>query len=85
MKRFITATAAAAMLASATAPAAFAQQDPEMTMLNGKVYRALRDCDLDANDIDSLTMAQVAGITIAASSEDQSQKCLKIEAIAIGD
>ncbi|EKE44280.1 hypothetical protein OCGS_1796 [Oceaniovalibus guishaninsula JLT2003] len=83
----ITAAATAAMLAGVAAPAAFAQQmeDPDVTMVTGKVFRALRACDIDGNMIDTLTMAQVAGITITASSDDGSNKCQKIEAIARGD
>ena len=84
MKRILTIIAASATLAGATAPAAFAQ-DQEVTMLTGKVFRALRDCDLDGNMVDTLTMAQVAGITIAASSDDGSEKCQTIESIAMGD
>lgn len=82
MKRILTVIAATATLTGATAPAAFAQ-DAEVTMLTGKVFRALRDCDIDGNMIDTLTMAQVAGITLAASSGDESEKCQKIAAIAM--
>ena len=87
MKRL---TATAALIVGVTASAAFAQTatempNPEMAMLTEKVSQALSDCDLDNGQIDSLTMAQVAGITIANDSEDGSDKCIRIEAIARGE
>lgn len=83
MTRFLTIAATAATLAGVSAPA-FAQDD-NVTMLTGKVFSALRSCDIDGNMIDNLTMAQVAGITLAQSSEDESDRCQKIEAIAMGE
>lgn len=86
MKRFLTVIAATATLGGVTAPAAIAQQqDADMTMLTGKVYRALRDCDIDTNIVDTLTMAQVAGITLSASSADEASKCERVQAIAMGE
>ncbi|SEN33069.1 hypothetical protein [Palleronia pelagia] len=84
MKRILTVIAASATLAGATAPAAMAQ-DAEVTMLTGKVFRALRTCDIDGNMVDELTMAQVAGITIASDSDDESEKCQRIRAIAMDE
>ncbi|TDL78391.1 hypothetical protein E2L08_10640 [Palleronia sediminis] len=82
MKMFVAAAAAAASLAGASAPAL--AQIAEMDMLTGKVFNALRDCDIDANAIDTLTMAQVSGIVITAGSADEADKCQRIEAIARG-
>ena len=81
MNRFLTIAVATATLAGVSAPAM--AQDAEVSMLTGKVYRALRDCNLDANMIDQLTMSQIAGITLTASSSDEAEKCQRIEAIAI--
>ncbi len=86
MKRFLTVIAATATLGGVTAPAAIAQQqDADMNMLTGKVYRALRDCEIDTNMVDTLTMAQVSGIVLSASSADEANKCEEIEAIAMGE
>lgn len=83
MKRILTIIAASATLAGATAPTAFAQSN-EVTMLTGKVFRALRDCGIDGNVVDNLTMAQIAGITIAESTQEESEKCQRIEALVKG-
>ncbi|WOI55537.1 hypothetical protein [Palleronia sp. LCG004] len=84
MKRFLTVIAATATLGGVTAPAAMAQQGSDMSMLTGQVYRALRDCEIDTNVIDTLTMAQVAGITLTASSSDAADTCGEIESIVRG-
>lgn len=88
MKRTLTAIAAAAMattiVAVPTASVAQMQMDEQQaaTMLTGRVFRALRNCDIDGNMADQLTMAQVAGIVIATNSDSEGEVCQQVRAIA---
>ena len=84
MTRIFTLAAAASMIGGAAF--AEAHMTEEMTMLSGKVSSALEDCNIEADEDMQmeLTMAQVAGITITASSEDEGDKCEKIKSIVEG-
>lgn len=85
LREFISATIATSVLAL-YAGGAVAQSTSsanlDMTMLTGKVDRALQACSVELDDIGHLTMAQVVGITLADSSDDDAGKCQKISAIA---
>ena len=84
MNRILTIAAAATLVGGAAFAEAHMEQPEEMTMLSGKVADALAGCevDLDEEGMMNLTMAQVSGIVIAASSDDGGDACQKIESIA---
>ena len=81
MKRILTIAAATSFVASSAFAAAHMTE--EMTMLSGKVNDALTGCDISMEEEATmdLTMAQVAGIVLADSSEDGGDKCNQIKSI----
>jgi len=82
MTRKIVALATAAAISLATFAPAVSAMETEFNMLTGAVYNALRSFDLPTDNIENLTLAQIATIKGILDGDDGGgNKKLQIKAI----
>ena len=80
MKRTIATIATVATLSMGFAGSAFAMQN-ELNMLTGSVYNSLRSMGLPTDNIDKLSLAQIAQIQAFIDQEDGMGKIQQIKKI----
>ena len=84
MKSILTIATAALIAAPAFAAQHEMESNEQMTMMQQRLEQAFANCDqqLDEETMMGMTLAQVNGIIQASDSNDASDVCQQIEAIA---